>query len=230
MPMVASGAVTPITAKTRFHCSRRGPSVSRQHDRRHAQHIGEVVHAWNRAHAGLFALFQRVAADGDYALALGVWHTVPSDSTQRQMLEAAARAKLGKRRSYLNGVVWGCRVLNELGTLRNDAAHAEMLFYYTELVPGLSTKPGSAERLAQRPLSTHWRQLVGDLNAVTDYLRHLDFSLWMGMPRPLARRPRLQVAVYRSALTRLRVRRAKKAKRLPHATSSELRSRQDSGM
>ena len=229
--LIAMSAVSAVigkvvTAKTRYTTSRRGPANTRAADKRHAQHIGEVVHAWNRAHAGLFWIFLRVAADSNYELAIGMWHALPTDKAQRLLLESIVTVKLRNKKSLQNAALWAIAVMTELSTYRNDAAHAEMLHYYDELEPGLrmepgaSTKPGSAKRLTDRPLDQSWRQLRGDLHAIADYLAQLDQSLWFGWPRPSCRRPRLQFSRSNTELSQAKRRRAKQATRERQRQSS----------
>lgn len=211
MPMTAPGNVTPITASTRFPVSRRGPALSRKDDAAHARALGEVLHAWNRAHAALFMVFARVSTNNDFSLALAIWQTGSGDKAQRQLLDAAANVALQDRRALLHAVRWALAVMGEIGTYRNDIAHSEMTFYYTELIPGMTVKESAAERLSRRRLDTNWRALRGDLHAIAHYLAHLDATLMLNMPRPLSKRPRLQFVHSSSAQNQATRRRAKKA-------------------
>lgn len=211
MGVVAAGAFTPITAASRFPSSRRGPAVSRAADSAYAKALGEVLHAWNRAHAALFIVFVRVATDNDFNLALAIWNTGSSDKVQRDMLEATALVRLAKRKSYLSAVKWALAAMAEIGTYRNDITHGEMQYYYTRLMPGMTVNESRADRLMRRRLDKNWRAVRGDLHALAAYLEHIQFSLWMGMPRPLSRRPRLRFVHSTSARTLERRRQAKKA-------------------
>jgi hypothetical protein len=223
MGKVSRESVNVITAKTRLRISRRHPGGTPTAVARHAQQTGEVIHAWNLAHGSLFRLFMRIAADDDYILALSLWHTVQSDTTQRQMVAGAVDARLAKyrkNRTFVGGLNWAIGALNELCAYRNDAAHTEMLIYYDQMVPGLSNKPSMFGRLSKSPLAKHCRALCGDLYAVANYLEIIDFSLRNEMPRPLSRRPRLLLLRSRTALSQERRRRAKKASRERQRQSS----------
>lgn len=208
MSKVSRDAAIPITEKTRYHASRREADRARKLTLRHAKHVGEVIHAWNRAHASCFALFMRVGFAGDYAVAIDLWHTVHNDKGQRAMLEVVVRRRL-RRGLFQSGILWAIDALNTLSSFRNDAAHAEMIWYYDQLVPGLATRPTSRARLTDTPLARNWRTLRGDLIAIESYLVFLEMALTMGLPRPLSRRPRLQLARKASARTQERSRRAK---------------------
>ena len=211
MGKAAIGAATFITAKSRFPSSRRGPTISRVEDAAHAKALGEVLHAWNRAHAALFMVFARIATDNDHEFALALWHTAQGDKVQRDMLQAAANARLQKRKSHLNAITWAINAMNEIGSYRNDITHSEMTFYYTRLVPGLTAKKQSLKRLEQRRLDKNWLAVRGDLHALANYLEHIQFGLWMKMPRPLSQRPKLRFVRSTSLASQERRRRAKKA-------------------
>ena len=220
MPQVASSSATIITAKTRFHSSRRAPSISRADDAVHARAVGEVLHAWNRAHAALFMVFARIATDNDFGLALALWQTKSGDRAQREMLAAVAANSLAQRKSYLNALKWALAAMKEIGDYRNDVAHSEMVYYYTELIPGMTVREVTAERLTQRRLDKNWRAVRGDLHALTNYLGHIQFSLGMKMPRPLSRRPKLRFVRSSSARGQETRRKAKRLARERQRQSS----------
>lgn len=191
---------TVITARTRGTAKRDPDRAVFPEEKAHIQHIGEVIHAWNCAHGALYRVFARIAVDSDYDLALDLWHTASSDNARRGMLEAFVRARFKTRRlTYRSGILWAVAALNQLTTYRNDAAHAEMIYYYDRMAPGMSTKRKTAERYEKAPLSKHWRALRGDLYAIASYLEQVDFSLWFDYSRPLVRKPRLGLASQSSA-------------------------------
>src|SRR5688500_17721294 len=72
------------------------------HREAHAVAIGKIVMAWNEYQEHLGELFGGIFGRRYYGLALSAWHSVPSDSTQRQMLRSVVEAKLkGKAREEL---------------------------------------------------------------------------------------------------------------------------------
>lgn len=188
---------------------------------RYIRQIGEVLHAWNGAHGALFRVFVDVVSMGNYDLAHSVWHSVQSDKYQRDMLESFVRHKFDrKKRSFRAAILWSIAALNELSTRRNDIAHSEMAYFYERPEPGMSIKAAAAKRLEEMPISKQWRKLRGDLNALANYLDYISLSLWMNYPRPLPRRPRLQLVHSKTEQTQKRRHRAKKAVRERQRQSS----------
>jgi hypothetical protein len=209
-----------ITKNTRIKLSRRPRPETQPAAGKHAKHVGEVIHAWNAAHAALFGIFIRVGAGGDPVLAHALWHTIQSDKTQRDMVQAAVYVKLTRPLSVLNAVTWGIAALNELSKYRNDSAHTEMMFFRDDSVPGISARRTSMTRLLDNPLDKHWRALRGDLHALASYLIAIDWAIELGLPRPLSRRPLLRLVRSKSAQSQERLRRAKKEARQRQRRSS----------
>jgi len=153
-----------------------------------------------------------VATDNDWSLALALWHTGSGDKAQRDLLEAVSVVSLENRKSYMNAVKWALASLAAISEYRNAITHTEMTYEYTQLMPGITAKPSHANKLAtERRLDQNWRAVRGDLNAIAAYLDGVQLGLWLAMPRPLTRRPRLQFVRSTSESTRKRRNRAKKA-------------------
>lgn len=181
--------------------------------RSHGRKIGEVIHAYNAAHAALFVLFWRLAANAKYELAIDLWHTAKSDRSQRDMMEAVVRNTDNLNKTYKKALLWAIGSLNELSQFRNDAAHTDMIWYYDRLIPGLSTRKQIRERLQDLPFEQNWRKLKGDLIALSTYLGLIEISLMCDEPWPLTKRPILQLARSTSEQTQKQRRQAKKAAR-----------------
>jgi hypothetical protein len=220
MSKASKDAAVVITKDHRFRPSRRCNGPSAKEKARHARQIGEVALAWNAAHAKLFQLYVWIAHDGDWPLGAAVWHTLQNDTGQRAMLEAAVRAKADLGQSYRVGILWAASILNGLTTHRNEIVHSEVLFLPNSVVPGVAVRPQFEERMTALPVEKKWRLLSGDLHALANYLEIVWFSLWMGMPRPLMRRPRLQFSRSKTASSQERRGRAKKAARERQRRSS----------
>jgi hypothetical protein len=67
----------------------------------YAEELGRLVFAWNRLHANLARLFWVVTGISSERMPLAIWHSTPSDLSQRRMLRAAVetfgeRNKKGK--------------------------------------------------------------------------------------------------------------------------------------
>lgn len=90
--------------------------------------VGRTAHAWNHLQDELANLFADLTELDSLGLAL--WHALKSDRTQRDVLEAAAKAK-GEDEEWLSGfpkakddILWLLARANELADKRNDAIHA----------------------------------------------------------------------------------------------------------
>lgn len=197
----------------RFVASRRLHQPSPEGIARHNRRVGEIVHAYNTAHASVFGVFLFMGEFEDYQHGLDVWHSSATDKSQRALLEVAVRHKLKKRKSIQKSLLWALAALDELGTFRNDAVHTNMAWYYDAFVPGPGAKDSALKRLEALPLDKHWKALRGDLNALANYLAGLAYDVLRDERRPSHRRPKLQLAQTRSAESQARRRRAKKAAR-----------------
>jgi hypothetical protein len=93
--------------------------------------IGWVAYEWNRLHAELAELFAVIVSEKRMNMPLAIWHSVPSDRTQRDMLRAALEVAYST--TSLNKAVYsGARAvlddLNSLAGRRNIALHAPLIF------------------------------------------------------------------------------------------------------
>ncbi|MGH6651861.1 MAG: hypothetical protein ACREB7_12110 [Sphingopyxis sp.] len=197
----------------RFTARRRLPLQDPKAIARHNRRVGEVLHAYNSAHASVFGVFTFLGMHVDYQHTLDVWHSSGTDKGQRNLLEVAVRHRLKGRKVVQKGILWALGALDELGTFRNDAVHTNMAWYYDEFVPGIGSKEATIKRLEQLPFDKHWRALRGDLIALANYLAVLAYDVLGDNKLPSCKRPRLQLARSRSAETQTRRRQAKKAAR-----------------
>jgi hypothetical protein len=168
--------------------------------RRHIQHVGEITFAWTQLHSALFAIFNSLFHQ-DGGAAYGIWHCIRNDSAQRDMLLAAAEARLTNKKTLLNQVRWIARCAEVLGGLRNDLAHTGIAVDVDldDLTLFLRPDPGaraaSIARLTQLNDSKLWDKVVGDLRALDSYARYLSLRI-RGGDKPISgswpRRPQLQ--------------------------------------
>ena len=209
MGKVSAKACRVSVPGKRFTANRRLSAIERDLIRPHCKRVGEVIHAYNSAHASLFKLFMRLAANEDYEQALDLWHTAKTDRGQRDMLEVVVRHSKTLNQTYRRNILWSIASLNELAQFRNEAAHTDMIWYYDRLVPNLGTKAHVMERLLETPFEKNWRPLRGDLIALSTYLGLIDLSLAAGSTWPLTRKPQLQLARSTSVRTQTQRRHAK---------------------
>lgn len=177
---------------SRFTASRRLSTGNRKAIAQHNYRVGEVLHAFNTAQASFFLVFWRLAADTDIDLATELWDTGSTDLAQRKMLAVFARRKV-QRASIKRGLLWAIAAMDKLAERRNDAVHADVIWYYDKIIPGLATKRARQERLEQNPFDTIWHDLRGDLSAIANYVFDLHLDLSADHPWPMTKRPKLKL-------------------------------------
>jgi len=188
---------------------------------RHNKHVGDVLHAYNTAHASVYSLFWHAAFRDSHDNCSSLWHSHATDRGQREFAANYIRNNRTISVTLKKNILWALGALDELATFRNDAAHTEMFAYYDDkLVPGIGTKNGTAERLHNLPFDKHWRALKGDLSALANYLHTLSFDVFTKNTWPSSEKPRLQLARSTSATTQGRRRQTKKATRERQRQSS----------
>ncbi len=174
---------------------------------------------WNMLHEQLFLLFV-AANDGtthmrSYEATYGIWHTIQSDKTQREMLEVAAKSRFGPYtdlyskkqhqtaldKKVLAAILWITKMAAELSMHRNDAAHSPVYFALREdssprdprfiVMPTASGRKQAVKRLSDAPTREIWRRVRGDLIALTGYASGYRLALLSDGRAPLPRKPRL---------------------------------------
>lgn len=172
--------------------------ISRRLEAKHGRHVGEVVIAWNDLQGSLFMIFWALLGKS-HAVAHGIWHTIQSDKTQREMLAGVAKADLEDRPKALESVMWLLKAAAALSSYRNDSAHTPIMPVVTAtgtigVAPNMFSGRGPAiERLVATPLDQVWRRVRGDLYALARYgqlIAHVLMSSGGASP-PWPRRPRL---------------------------------------
>ena len=172
---------------------------------KHAHQVGEIITAWNDLQASLFSMFAEVLGVRE-ELALAIWHTVLSDSVQREMLVAAADAKFHHDNSMriLPKIRWLKTTIDKIAKSRNDPAHTPITFASLWTLGNLSAegnpsvvpdwftgKRTAVNRLLNNPLEENWRKIRGDLVVLTAYSTALKHFIRTGGSIPLPHRPRL---------------------------------------
>jgi hypothetical protein len=106
------------------------PSISHTHRAflPFATALGQLTLAWNDLHETLAMLFCSVMGGGFSNQYLAVWHSIPSDRTQRNALVAAVEAGLieGGHPQLLEDVKWIRARAEELEEARNNALHSPL--------------------------------------------------------------------------------------------------------
>jgi hypothetical protein len=172
--------------------TRRGPQIiDHAAVQRYAQQTGEIMFAWNWLQQWLFFLFWTLIDVDNHTLAYGLWHTIQSDSNQREMLKAAAYAKLKNKRVLLRHIDWLLQKTTVLGTFRNDRAHAPMLFGDRLLPDFASTRGPVLKRLQFEHPEKQWRRVRDDLWGLGYFANSLAHEVWRPGEQPLPKRPRV---------------------------------------
>jgi hypothetical protein len=164
--------------------------------------IGEVTFAYNALHAGFFLAFTLVVDVPDSPdMSSAMWHTLRSDEAQRALLRAAASESNALGR-WKRGMMWVIDSAGRLAEYRNDAIHT--IFEYGPDGKGgfainpsdWSAPPKRFEKLERVGYRKLFKLLIGDFNALTDYLAYISGNLIVYpsgvIHEPLPRRPRLQ--------------------------------------
>lgn len=216
MGKVRSSSARVSRPGARFHTKRTPDGGLTPEVRRHIARVGRVIYASNQAHASVFIFFVHVSMRDSHKSAENLWHALPSDKMQRDFAEKYISENLFVKGPIRRAFIWSLRCLNELSTHRNDFAHADMWYHYSEadgssgLVPGWATKPATKARFSQRPFEDRWKDLCGDLFALANYIDTLAVAAFMQHTWPLSKRPRLKLVRSTSAALQKQKGQAKK--------------------
>lgn len=92
--------------------------------------VGRVAVSWNALHENLCDLFAQVAQVHPWT-ATAIWHSTPSDRSQREMLRAALNSQVRNRWPSFPkvevDVEWLLNEVDKLANRRNNAVHAPYL-------------------------------------------------------------------------------------------------------
>jgi hypothetical protein len=152
---------------------------------------GEVVNCANLLHDAFYDLFRIAMAlerrDGFAAMirfqdhALAIWHTIQSDSVQREMAMTAISTVPTnlKLEPALQRLRWANRTATTLTTYRNILAHNSIIFAATKVDPnpewvaiigGRGSRPSAQQRISLMRGIAPWRRLAGDLLRLYAYV------------------------------------------------------------
>ena len=184
------------------------PQISRRLDpkyedkiRAYATETGLAGWAWADFCGDLFILFWFLIIRTDWQQtaerAHGVWHTIQSDKTQRQMVKTLADAELRTRPKLHKRVKWILDQADELSIWRNMAAHVPASFsdaYASAPVADpQSTRTYMRHRFDRVDHAKFWNLLTGDLIALGEYTFYVASALHpKGADAPLPRRPEMR--------------------------------------
>lgn len=89
--------------------------------------VGRVVYSWNKLQAVLGDLFLAVTKT-EHAMGQAIWHSITSDSAQRNILRASVKASLDPffatdRCPVREDILWILEIADHIASERNDAVH-----------------------------------------------------------------------------------------------------------
>lgn len=175
------------------------PAGSERLWRAHARQIGEIAIAWNWLHTSCFRIFQILSEAKNprhLNIAHAIWHSLRSDSEQRQlMLNVARHSLLPKSRVYLQ-IKWLKETADRLASSRNDPVHTPIALLTlgsgkTEIVPDIFyARREAVDRLQKSPLGKNWQKIRGDIRVLSLFASIISRNL-EDAQLPLPRKPRM---------------------------------------
>ena len=153
--------------------------------------LGRVAHQWNHMQERLGLLFCMVAGL-DNSMGMGIWHSLKSDRTQRDLLEAATSAA-DKEEEWRNDfpkakadIDWILRKVKALADSRNSAIHAPISAVIggePEIRPFTFFGNPNAAKLVGKDIFVEFEWYGNYFKTITKFAADLSLAL-MGRRRP----------------------------------------------
>ncbi len=146
-----------------------------------AAEIGYATWAWNALHADLCDLLWGLVGTEAPYVPRAIWNAIKSDSGQRDVLKAAAKAKLEEGET-LEAIVWLVDEVGQIAAHRNDIAHT---LWRTEpdpnfdpnvlrkAVPDPERGNPRGARLVDVDAGTRFKELAGYCMTLVQYARFI---------------------------------------------------------
>jgi len=153
----------------------------------HALNVGMSAWAWNELHGRMFVLFWFLSENPHdrksvaYEKMHAIWHSVQSDSTQRQMVLAAAEPELRNQPKLFAAIKWAVDQTGELAKYRNAAIHIQTAFDGETSGPradAFSAPTAHAARFNSLDHRKFWDDFTGDLVALSHYVGGLASAVY----------------------------------------------------
>lgn len=146
--------------------------------------LGKVVFAWNQMQERLALLFVVVGQFKNEHIATAIWHSTPSDLSQRKMLRAAAVESGGEDNAKMADIIWMLnKIDDELGHRRNEAIHAAYHLVtdtgnqQTRFGPDDWSANPKSRKLEGRNLLAEFEWLAECSHLLADYARRMELHL-----------------------------------------------------
>jgi hypothetical protein len=165
----------------------------------HARQAGEVITACNDLHASCFDLFAILLDHpDDLSVPHAVWHSVRSDSDQREMLLALAGAIYAHNSPEYEEIKWLKRKAYKMASFRNDPAHTPISFTLIKVgklraVPNpFIAQEQRLKRLTDKPLHFNWKLIRDDMHLLARFVQYAALAVRFPGQSPWPRRPVLR--------------------------------------
>jgi hypothetical protein len=172
----------------------------------YAKEIGFLLRDWNNLQETLRGLFILTIGAELQHICTAVWHAVPVDRFQRNMLRGAAKVRFHKNPKpgpgfhetrarnllLLEEIDWICEKADSLGRQRDDAAHVPVSLLVNsepfEFISHALTGHPIAVQLAEKDLLAEFKLYRDRAVALRTYARQIERLLMSETPLPLPER------------------------------------------
>jgi hypothetical protein len=161
----------------------------------YAVEMGKLVYAWNRLHEKLAGLFWAVTGISDGAVPFAIWHSIPSDLSQRRMLRASVQAKYPSKSAEAEDLEWLLNKVDSISSQRNNAIHAPLAFMTdavgTKLEPSWYSGNPRAKQIEGKDLMKEFRWYRESCDVLSVFADQMHYSMRMRKERPWPKKPRM---------------------------------------
>ncbi len=165
----------------------------------YAIQTGRVLWEWNQLHSELLALFASMFNGPSFLMVSAIWHSAGMDSSQRKLLLEVAAPRFWDQPKHFERIRWLVRMIDNLSSYRNIAAHLPMLVEGEEEYFLMPDQQASKRATAIRGLLMHmkrdqlWDKIASDLLVLNQYARLVGYAIaFPNEPLPSPRKPRLR--------------------------------------
>jgi hypothetical protein len=163
--------------------------------------LGKVAHAWNHLHEELAKVFCLVA-ELEFGMGLAIWHSLPSDRMQREILKAALKASssdsdwVEKYPRAEGDIGWLLKKTKDLSERRNDAIHGPCSLGVVggrlEIIPAAFFGNKIAKRLREKDVVNEFSWYHKSAATLQIYAREIQSALMdQSGNRPWPKRPEM---------------------------------------
>lgn len=156
-----------------------------------ALRLGNVVIAWNTLYESLGGVFALVINGNHASIPLAAWHSLRADRSQREMLDAVAKAAFKKNHLTRERILWLIKKVNSLEDERNKLIHSPYIAAngnVLQMKPNAQSGNKKATQLVGKNLVNECAVLEARIDTLTllarGIARHLQTSDFPLPPEP----------------------------------------------